>query len=142
MSDFIHAHQALCWTIAASTALALIAGGIALAILIRLPADYFTKPRPPGRGPWRIVRSVGGWLLILVGLAMLALPGPGTMVLLLGIMSADFPGKHRVQQWILSRGPVLKSANWLRAKFHQPPLKAPSKSQSRGRARGAAHATP
>jgi hypothetical protein len=129
MLAFLEAHQPLVWTVAGSIALGHIAAVAAAHVLVRLPPDYFQKPHT-SHGPWRIATNISGWFLLIAGLAMLALPGPGMVVLLLGVVMADFPGKARVQRWLLSRGPILKPANWLRARFDKPPLKAPKKTDS------------
>ncbi len=120
MPGWLHDHQALAWTVAASVALALVASLAGAIAIVRLPADYFAKPHVAAGGPWGIARNLAGWLLIVAGVAMLLLPGPGTIILLLGVLMANFPGKTRVQRWLLSRGPVLKSANRLRARFAKP----------------------
>jgi hypothetical protein len=54
---------------------------------------------------------------------MLVLPGPGVIVLLVGLVMADFPGKKKAVRWIVSRGSVLKRANRLREKYGRPPLR-------------------
>lgn len=94
-------------------------------VLVRIPDDYFEHEKPGkerSRG-MRLVTNIGGWVLILAGLAMLALPGQGFLVILMGVMLVDFPGKFRVQRWIMSRKAVLGTANKLRKRFGKPPLK-------------------
>ncbi len=105
-------------------------------VMVRLPADYFgAKSRehrrntetwqgrhPAARLALRIGKNVLAWLLILAGLAMLVLPGQGMLVIFIGVMLADFPGKYRVERWIISRGRVLKTINRLRDRFGRPPL--------------------
>lgn len=121
------------WTAGASLVL-LVLGAVATPMLVvRLPADYFKKRERgkdgKGRGPgggWAIVKNVVGWVLIVAGAAMLVLPGPGLLVVLIGVMLADFPGKYRIERWIISRRGVFRGANWLRRKFGQPPLAMPS----------------
>ncbi len=99
----------------------LIAVGV---VVVRMPVDRFAKKEkaPKGNLAMRIGRNVLGWVLILAGLAMLVLPGQGLLVLLIGIMLADFPGKVRLERWIVSRGKVLKTINKFRKKFGRPPL--------------------
>ncbi len=64
-------------------------------------------------------------VLVVLGVAMLVLPGQGILAILLGVMLGDFPGKLRLQQWILARPNVMKTLNWLRRKFKKPPLEKP-----------------
>ncbi len=91
--------------------------------LVRMPPDALIKKRRSSR-PWiRIGRSVLGWIFIVGGAAMVFLPGPGFLVLLLGITMADFPGKKRVQTWLLHRKAIVGPINRLRKHFKQPKLK-------------------
>lgn len=91
--------------------------------LVRMPADALVKKKRSSR-PWvRIARNILGWVLIVGGAAMVFLPGPGFLVLLLGITMADFPGKKRVQTWLLHRKAIVGPINRLRKHFKQPKLK-------------------
>lgn len=104
------------------------------AILVRIPADYFTHPRrPPGRwdGRGRVLRAlllvtknVLGYIFLAAGLAMLVLPGQGLLTLLIGFMIIDGPGKYRAEKWIVSRPRVLKAINWLRERRGRASLRA------------------
>jgi hypothetical protein len=96
-------------------------------VIVRLPPDYFQsgkrrKAERKGGLLLRIGKNVLGAVLIVAGVAMLVLPGQGVLALLIGVMLTDFPGKFRVERWLLSRGKVLAGANWLRRKFKAPPL--------------------
>lgn len=108
---------------------ALVLGAIAAPILIvKLPEDFLENGgKPPGgdHPARRIVRNIFAWILITGGLAMLALPGPGIVVLLVGLVLADFPGKRKLMKMILSRKSILKPMNKLRAKYGKPPLRVP-----------------
>lgn len=101
-------------------------------VAARIPADYFCAHR---RGPtlWRrrhpglrlmvlILKNVLGLVLFLAGMLMLFLPGQGLLTIFLGIMLMDFPGKYRLEKYIISRGPVLRGINWLRQRSGVPPL--------------------
>lgn len=103
------------------------------AILVRLPADYFSELRPPpvrsSAHPalvalGRILRNLGGVLVILLGvtLAMPAVPGPGILLILLGISCTDFPGKRRLERWIIQRPRVLEGVNRLRRRYRRAPF--------------------
>lgn len=106
-------------------------------VVVRLPADYFEKSKraheweeenwrrrhPAVRVALRIGRNVLGWALIAAGVAMLVLPGQGLLVIFIGVMLAEFPGKYRVERWIISRRKIGQSINWLRQKYDRPPLR-------------------
>jgi hypothetical protein len=61
-------------------------------------------PVPDGRSPSRlrllrkVAVAIGGVVLILAGLAMMVLPGPGIVALLagLGLLGTEFPAARRV----------------------------------------------
>jgi hypothetical protein len=48
------------------------------------------------------------------------LPGQGILTMLAGIALIDFPGRHRVVQWMVAREPVMKALNWVRRRAKQP----------------------
>lgn len=104
-------------------------------ILVRLPADYFSrhrekrvpvKPVKPQHVVIRVVLLIGknllGGVLLLVGIAMLVLPGQGLLTILIGLLLIDFPGKYKAQRYLVTRRPVLRSINWLRQRGHREPL--------------------
>lgn len=102
-------------------------------VLVRLPADYFrpgrTPPPPfrhfpaPARIPLVIAKNIVGLVLVGVGVMFLLMPGQGVIVILIGVLLLDFPHKRRLEHWLISRGPILKLANWLRAKWHKEPFR-------------------
>ena len=69
-----------------------------------------------------VAKNAVGILLVVMGIAMLVLPGQGLLSLVLGIMLLNFPGKFRLQRWLVSRRPVLRSINWLRRRANREPL--------------------
>ena len=96
-------------------------------VVVRLPADYFAPTkRDPRRYPWRhpalrvgwlVGKNVVGVLLVLAGVAMLILPGQGILTILIGITLTDFPGKYRLERWIVGLRPVLGAVNGIRVRF-------------------------
>jgi hypothetical protein len=103
-------------------------------ILVEMPADAFTnvkryswldKKPASVRIPFRIIKNLLAFGLILLGAVMFVTPGPGMFPILLGVLLADFPGKLKLQRWILSKPYVMNSMNWLRRKFRRPLLQKP-----------------
>ncbi len=45
--------------------------------------------------------------------------------MVVGVMLLNFPGKYKLEQRMAQRANILKSLNWLRAKFNKRPLEAP-----------------
>lgn len=113
----------------ASAVVSLIAVGYALA---RLPHDYFVNPqarRPLDRHPvLRVLLIIGRNLLgyMLIGLGILlslpGVPGQGLLTILMGVLLIDFPGKQRVERWMLMRRGVLNGVNRLRARLGRDPV--------------------
>ena len=99
---------------------------IARAVLSALPADYFTADAAsPARGRLRAVRTAAGLAVMLLGLIFLVTPGQGTVMILVGLMMTDLPGKHRLERRLAGSERVMAALNWLRTKSGQPPLEQP-----------------
>ena len=93
--------------------------------LARLPRDYLRRPVERHASLFlRVLRNLLGAVLVLLGVAMLVLPGQGLLTLLVGLMLADFPGKHQLVVRLLSRPKVLAVVNKLRARHRADPLEA------------------
>jgi hypothetical protein len=101
-------------------------------VIVRLPADYFLhgmlrRPHfanysPPVRIVLMIGKNLLGFALVSIGLVFLLMPGQGVIVILIGVMLLDFPRKKQLERWLISRGPILKLANLVRAKWNKEPL--------------------
>ena len=107
--------------------------GIVSFILVKLPADHFSKsrktkfwagPRPAIHAAKVIGKNIGGLLLVALGivLSLPGVPGQGLLTVLLGIMLLDFPGRHRLEQKLLSKPSIVNTINRLRKRFDKPPL--------------------
>ena len=107
--------------------------GIVSFILVKLPADHFSKsrktkfwagPRPAIHAAKVIGKNIAGVLLVALGvvLSLPGVPGQGLLTVLLGIMLLDFPGRHRLEQKLLSKPSIVNTINRLRERFDKPPL--------------------
>jgi hypothetical protein len=107
--------------------------GIVSLILVKLPADHFSKNRKTKLGSGAQVtlqvaliigKNILGILLVVLGviLSIPGVPGQGLLTILLGIMLLDFPGKSRLEQKLLSRPGIVNTINRLRQRFGKPPL--------------------
>ena len=135
MDDLAHWQPALVWASGFSL-LTLVATLAAIPwVVSRLPADYFSSP---ARTTWRLGAGVSiaglvlatlknalGVVLLLLGFIMLFIPGQGLLTLLAGLLLMNFPGKYRLERWLVLRPGVLRGLNWLRGRGGQPPLEAP-----------------
>jgi Putative transmembrane protein (PGPGW) len=100
--------------------------------LARMPADYFVRPsEAKRRHPLAVVlKNVAGVVVVLLGIAMLVLPGQGILTVLLGLGLVDFPGRRRFELLVITRPPVLRAINALRRRAQRAPLEIPTASQT------------
>jgi len=118
------------WMLAASAvSLALVLAALPV-VVARLPADYLdparpapAPPRAAGRWAARALRNALGVVFLVVGVALLVLPGQGLLTMLIGLMMVDFPGKRRLERRILTRPAILRAVNRVRERRGQAPLK-------------------
>ena len=134
-------HQAILWWTGAASVAVLVGTIFAVGVIItRLPADYFTDPdrrrdewnarHPALRVTLRVLKNLFGTLFLLAGIAMLFLPGQGLLTIFIGLLLLDFPGKHRLEAWLVTKPAVRKPMNWIRRKNGKPPLELSSHAES------------
>lgn len=99
----------------------------------RLPSDYLlnrlNRPAQPRSASSMMIfglRALVGLILVTLGLIMLITPGPGVIMLLLGVSIAEFPGRNRLLVHLATRPRVLSSLNWMRERHGKPPFVPPS----------------
>lgn len=122
----------LWWSVMAST---LIFVGSLIAIpwvVVRLPADYFdhrrrqaARPQPDARLAYHVylvLKNCAGMVFLIAGIGMLVLPGQGLLTILIGLSLINFPGKYRLERYLVSRPFILRSLNWLRRRAGVPPF--------------------
>jgi Putative transmembrane protein (PGPGW) len=137
---WIRGHETLLWWLGALSIVMFVGTLVVLPLIVaRLPADYFTRDqRPPGgHTPAKTPRLLGlieknllGIVLILAGVAMLVLPGQGLLMILIGLLLMDFPGKRALERHLVQQPSVFQAINWIRAKAHRPALQMPVSSPS------------
>lgn len=136
MFDWLDSHKGLAGTLSAiSLGVFVLSLFLVPTLVARIPADYFMRRRPASgsfaahhpalRWTLRILKNVAGVVIILAGLAMLALPGQGILTVLIGIPLLDFPGKRRLELAIVCRKTVRKTIDWMRKKKGAPPMELP-----------------
>ncbi|APR88022.1 hypothetical protein A7982_13371 [Minicystis rosea] len=115
------------WLVSAGLTIAVyVAAALAIPIaLARLPIDYFSRPSRPPRMTVRILRIVVGVALTAMGVALLFLPGPGIVTILLGLSVIGGPIPQRYVRTLAARPRVLDAINEIRRKHGKPPLRAP-----------------
>ncbi len=133
MLDWLQENQTtLLWSAGLTVAMIIVSAVAAPIAIVHLPEDYLRrdhskqqKKQSCKHPALRIALNIVGWLLIAAGIAMLILPGQGVIVLILGIILAEFPGKQRLLRWIITRPRILNTINRIRERFDRPPLLPP-----------------
>jgi hypothetical protein len=97
-------------------------------ILVRVPDDWFVRPKTRHSLAKKITRTIVGLVLIALGLAMLVLPGQGILTILVGLGVLDLPFKHRLVTKLLSRPRVHEAVDKLRHKAGRGSLRLPGSS--------------
>jgi hypothetical protein len=102
-------------------------------LLVKLPATYFLDSHdrelwidqhPVLRWSGIIAKNLLGVAIIALGvlLSVPGIPGQGLLTILIGLVLLDFPGKRRLERWILKRPRVLDRVNALRRRYGKSPL--------------------
>lgn len=99
-------------------------------ILVRVPDDWFVRPRSARSLSLRVARATLGTTVLLLGVAMLVLPGQGFLTILVGLGILDVPFKHRLVTRLLSNPKVHGAIDRLRHKAGRGSLELPTSSTS------------
>ena len=134
--DWVAGHPILvAQLVLVSLALAVVyAVGVFFAV-IHMSSHYFAD-KAPAEATWRHrhpllrlifrgLKNVAGGGLVLLGLAMLVLPGQGILTILIGLTFLDFPGKRRLEIWIVRRPSIRHVLDRVRKKAGRPRLILP-----------------
>ena len=116
--------------------LSFIIGLVSMPMLVaRIPVDYFSHHKrhrmadssrhPLSRLVITSLKNLLGAILLLVGFIMLFTPGQGLLSILFGLMIMNYPGKYRLERWIINRPLIFSTVNAMREKQSQPPLLSP-----------------
>jgi hypothetical protein len=100
-------------------------------LLVRMPDDYFVRPRPPRSLLYRVSTTVIGVALVALGIAMLVLPGQGILTILVGLGILELPFKDRVIARLLSNAKVSAAIDKLRHKAGKGSLHVPGPRRDR-----------
>lgn len=131
-TDFLGGNETLVYSLLAASFITFVLTLLAVPwIVVRIPHDYFSRGARAIMPPignrllhlsFILLKNLLGIVFLVMGLGMLVLPGQGLLTILIGVMLLDFPGKYSFECWLVSRGPILRSVNWLRTRFGRRPL--------------------
>ena len=133
--EWLQTNEAVLWWLGGISAITFLATLIAVPVMVvRIPSDYFSQPERQTQLVFRfglvagmvllVLKNLLGALLLLAGIAMLVLPGQGLITIFVALTLLNFPGKYRLERWVISRGMVFRSINWIRQRRGHRPLEA------------------
>ncbi len=133
MIQWVQNHGTILWWMAAVSVVTFVSTLVVVPMLVvKIPSDYFAHERrtmemrvdgnAAARWGLMLAKNLLGYFLIVVGTIMLVLPGQGILTIVAGIMLLNFPGKFKLEKWIVSRRPVLRAINWTRRRAGKDPL--------------------
>ena len=132
--EWVKAHEGLLLWLGVCSLITFVATLILIPVLIvRMDRDYFLRDRAPIvagehpllRGGVIAGKNSLGLFLLVIGIAMLFLPGQGLLTMLIGLGLLDFPGKRRLQARFLRIRAVQRALNWIRLKNGKESLRMP-----------------
>ena len=104
------------------------------AAIVYMKHDYFIKPRittpvkETHKWAWlfmKLVKNVIGIFFVFAGIVMFFTPGQGLLTLLIGLCFMDFPGKRKLEIYLVRKPAIHNSINRLRKIANKPPIKIP-----------------
>ena len=109
-------------------------------LIARMRTDYFINPnasndswsqrQTAARVMMMVLKNALGSVLLLVGLAMMVLPGQGIITVLVALSLLNFPGKRQLEFRIIRQQHVRQAVAWIRARAGRPPLLMPKAPQT------------
>jgi len=114
--------------------LSVFVGAVLVLVVALLPCDYFatTNMTASAASWWRrhpvvrfgliLVKNLFGIAIFALGMLMLVGPGPGIVVLALGVSLLDVPGKRSLERQLLRRPGVLHMLNDVRTRLRRAPF--------------------
>ena len=110
MFEWLANNETLVWWLASVSIIGFVATlALVPVLIIRIPTDYFSDTRRQRWDPWGqshpvmrwsllVGKNLLGWVVILLGIAMLVLPGQGILTIVIGMILINFPGKYRLER--------------------------------------------
>lgn len=104
-------------------------------IVAQIPVDYFThhgrhrmsqsNHHPAVRLFLAAVKNILGAVMLVAGIIMVIGPGQGLLTILFALMIMNYPGKYRLECWIIRKPPIFNAVNTMRKKRGKEPLLPP-----------------
>jgi O-antigen/teichoic acid export membrane protein len=113
----------LALAIAFSAAMMFGASYIARQVLLNLSVNALCKDL--ATRSMSLKQNAFGFALIILGIALLFLPGPGLLLIAVGLFSCEFPGRTKLLRVLLKKPRIFEEVNALRTRHGRPPLALP-----------------
>jgi hypothetical protein len=97
-------------------------------LIARAPRDFFVRDQDAagtGNVALKVVKNVVGAVLTGAGVLMLLLPGQGILTLIVGLALMDLPGKRALLLRLAKRPSSMRALNYVRKKTKREPFDAP-----------------
>jgi len=101
-------------------------------LIVRIPPEYFVNPDHPTRAAairhpalrvlYLVAKNLLGAVLVVSGILMLFLPGQGLLTILVGAVLLNYPGKFKIERWIVTRPHIWRLINRIRRYAGHAPL--------------------
>ena len=123
------------WLAITSTIISAIIAVIVVLVLMKLPEDHFIaegQPEPAGHPRAHLagvlLKNLLGGAILVIGaiMAIPFVPGPGLLLIVVGLSLTNLPGKRRFQLWILRTTLAINAINWLRSLGGRPRFRMPT----------------
>ncbi len=136
IDEWIASHETLMWGLGIGSFILFVLSLVLLpAVIIKLPENFLANlhsrslrnfvEAEPGEQVFVVMKNILAVLLVLLGIALLVLPGQGILAIIIGLALMDFPGKRWLVCRVMGQKNVLESANWIRRKAGVSPLEGP-----------------
>jgi len=121
------------WLVMISLLTALITLALVPVLITHIPEDYFchhrrlrtSKNHPLVSVAIKAAKNLLGVMFFLVGFVLLFLPGQGLILILVGMLIMNYPGKYALERWLIQRRGVLPALNAIRVRYGKAPLLLP-----------------
>jgi len=133
MLDFLKTNESLVRILGLSSIGILLLSLILLPfIIIHMPENYFVD-EDHSLCPWKhnhpmlcifyvSIKNLLGAVFLVLGLIMLVTPGQGLLLIMMGLLLMNYPGKSKAERWLVSRKGVKNTLNRIRNKAGKPSL--------------------
>ena len=123
------------WVAAGSIAMFAISLASIPFIVAQIPVDYFThhgrhrmsqsNHHPVIRLLLAGIKNLLGAIMLIAGIIMVFAPGQGLLTIFFALLIMNYPGKYRLECWIVRKPMIFDTVNKMRAKQSKEPLLPP-----------------